>query len=719
MTRIADDPARLRLTTYLRRFRRRLLGLVLAERLLLLGCGGLVNLALALLAGERGFLQDAALSAVRVVMLVYWVGALVCLVGVWLGVRRLDLMEMARRIERRRPALQGRLTAAAWLLDAPASGAPDYMARRCLEDAAHAVGAVSPPSQPAAGDLRRRAVLAAVTLTGLVAAHLLAPQRLDAAWAALGGRSQSGAFVRSAGEEPPRLAGAEIDYVFPEYTGLQPRRSHGPGDLAALAGSVAQVRFRLIGHAHEVQAFTQDGDPLPASVSADGRRAQVEVALQRDGGYRVSLLSSDGEEWSRHLFRIRALPDAPPVVRITQPARDLEMIRPGGVLEVAGIASDEFSVAQVALRFLVTAGSGETYRFEEGVLPLALHQEAGQVHVRAELDIGALLGAEDDHGGVVSYHLEATDANRRSGPGVGLSETFLVRVAGDESVPLEMGGAMLPLENQRVSQRQILEETRRLHVRREQMDLKGFQSEARVLAEKESELRASFAGLSEQGGEWAHEEEEGGEGVLEIPGIDVHLHGSVALPYSPAVLEALNQAIGAMFQAELFLHLAETDKAMPYMLDVIRFLQEARKHDRLLFRALPVAVSLDPAARGAGELDDVENPPPAAQPEVVKDDRATLLQEVRHGVQSQQPVIPEQLQEWSHRAFALPDGMEAATALARAASNSATRGDDLRRAAGLLALLLQSPENSPAPTERASAPLADHYFASLAGGPPR
>ncbi len=171
-----------------------------------------------------------------------------------------------------------------------------------------------------------------------------------------------------------------------------------------------------------------------------------------------------------------------------------------------------------------------------------------------------------------------------------------------------------------------------------------------------------------------------------------------------------------MFEAELLLHLGETDNAMPAMLDVIRFLQEARKHDRLLFRALPVAVSLDPAARGAGELDEVESPPPAVRPEAVEDDRAALLQALRDAVQSLQPVAPEQLQEWSHRAFALPDGLEAATALARAASSSATRRDDLRRAAGLLALLLQGPENSTAAAGPAVEPLADHYFASLAGG---
>ncbi len=715
MKRAAEAAPQRRLSAYLGSFRRRLTWLVLAEQGLFLGCGGLALLALALLAGERGLLHGAALSAVRVVLLAYAAGALACLGAAGLGVRRQALTTLARRIERLRPALQGRLAAAAWLLSEAGSGAPHYMARRCVEDAAGALGTAPQPPQPAARNLRRRAVLAAATLTGLVAAHLVAPQRLDAAWAALGGRSGSSAAVMPADEDPPRLAGAEIRYVFPDYTDLQPSAAHGPGDLTALVGSVAQVRFRLIGHVHHVRAFTQDGGSLPAGVSADGRHAQVEVTLERDGGYGVSLLSSDGDEWSRHLFRIRAVPDASPVVRITRPGGDLEMIRPGGVLEVAGVASDDFAVAQVELRFLVTAGSGETYRFQEGVMPLTLRRDAGQVHVRAELDVGALLGGKNDHSGVVSYHLEATDRNRRSGPGTGLSETLLVRVPGDESVPLKMGGLVLPVQMELISQRQILEETRRLHARRAQMDGRDFQGEARILAEKESEFRASFAGLSEQGGEWDREEE-GGEGALQIPGIDMHLHGSEALPYSPAVLQALNQAIDAMFQAELFLHLGETDDAMPAMLDVIRLLQEARTHDRLLFRALPVAVSLDPAARGAGELDDVEGPPPVVRPAAVEDDRAALLQALRHAVQSLQPVAPEQLQEWSHRAFALPDGLEAASALARAASNPATRRDDLRRAAGLLALLLQGPENSPAVAGPAVEPLADHYFASLGRG---
>lgn len=714
MKRSAGEWAPLRLTAYLCSFRRRLIWWALGEQLLLLFCGGLALLAISLLAGDRGLLSGSAPTAVRVMMLCYSAAAVACLVGTIQEVKRQGLRELAGRVEPHWPALQGRLSAAAWLLEDPLSGTPEYLARRCVEDAAQALEAVPQPPAPMASKLRRRVALALLALLGLAGVHLLAPNRLGAAWAALSGTSGSGVFVQPAGQEPPRLAGAEILYVFPAYTALPSRVSHGPGDLVALTGSVAQVRFRLVGVAHEVRAFMQDGRPLRVSVSGDGRHAQVEVPLLRDGGYGVALLSSDTEAWSRHLFRVRALPDASPKVRITLPARDLEMARPGGVLTVAGVASDDFAVAHVDLRFLVTAGSGETYRFQEGVLPLSLRWDAGEAHVEATLDIGALFGVLDDHAGVVSYYLEASDTNQVSGPGIGLSETFLVRIAGDESVPPERGGRAGPRAAGRISQRQILEETRRLHSRQGQMDTKDFQRETRILAERESELRGSFAGLSEEGGEWGHGDE-GVEGAVTIPGIDVHLHGSMPLPYSPAVLQALNQAVRSMFQAELFLHLGDTEKAMSSMLEVIGFLQEARKYDRLLFRALPVAVSLDPAVRGVGDLEGVEDPPAFVRVKRVTDDGVPLLSALRHAVQSPSPVTPEQLQEWSHQAFALPDGMQAAVALAHAASSSETRQDDLRRAAALLALLLVGPENSASPAGPAVGLLADDYFVSLAG----
>ncbi len=722
--------AALQLRSSLRRYHRRLVGVAFLEDGLLVGAGAVGLLALVLVAGDQGLLRSGAARPTQ--WMLAWFASL-ALVALGVRVRasaRLDLVTVARSFEERRADLRGRLASAAWLLSGgeTAAAVPGYMRAACIRDAARAV-ATRPGAPPVPKRLaRRRAVLFATVVALMAAAHIVAPARIGASWAALGGAP---GWIPSSHEAPesvaPRLGGAEILYRFPGYTGRAVLLAHGPGDLEALAGTEALVRFRLLGRAEKARAFTREGSPLTATLTAQGRGLEVVVPLNHDSAYGVVLLSGNGREQSRKLFGIRALADEAPRVRLTEPAKDLLMARPGGLLELAGEAEDDFEVAGVRLRYLATSGSGESYRFAEGSVLPTLTRLEGKVFVEARLDVGLLLGGKDDHGGVLSYHLEAWDSNSRTGPSVGLSETFLVRVPGDDSAPLASGGIVLPPLAERISQRQLLEDTRRLHVRHADMTEKEFRLATQALAEKQHGLLTSFTGLVDEGGIGAAEDH-GPEGqvmgtnpnagsIREIEGVEIHLHTSEALPYAPDVLTALNQALGAMFEAELALRLADTATAMPHMQEAIRFLQEARRYDRLLFRALPVEVTLDPEARGAGDLEGLADLPLPQQPTLERGDLEALVQEIREALQSGKPTRDGQLPAWSHRAFALSGGTEAASLLARAAEASGSREDLLTRAAGLLALLLPVRESVPAVRRTLPEDLADRYFLSLGADP--
>ncbi len=193
--------------------------------------------------------------------------------------------------------------------------------------------------------------------------------------------------------------------------------------------------------------------------------------------------------------------------------------------------------------------------------------------------------------------------------------------------------------------------------------------------------------------------------------LPVHRHGAQPLPYPPRVLEILYVAIGGMFRAETALQQGNTGDAMQEMQRVIEELEKARGLDRLLFRALPVEVALDPGARGAGDLDQVEDPPPTAALSSAPDPAQVLLEEIRAALQSGDLPAVDRIRAWSHRAFAIPGGLEAAKLLGEAAVSAGR--EDLARAAMALGVIVEhdpwldvAPAGSP---DR----LADRYFDRL------
>lgn len=111
------------------------------------------------------------------------------------------------------------------------------------------------------------------------------------------------------------------------------------------------------------------------------------------------------------LRRIRALPDAPPSIEVTQPGRDIRA-RPTDVVPLEMVASDDFGVARVELVYHKLGGPEHRVPVPMGAI------RDGKVPARLAWALAPIQAKEFE---VVAYHAEARDANDVDGPGVGRS----------------------------------------------------------------------------------------------------------------------------------------------------------------------------------------------------------------------------------------------------------------------------------------------------------
>src|SRR5439155_6090737 len=81
------------------------------------------------------------------------------------------------------------------------------------------------------------------------------------------------------------------------------------------------------------------------------------LVLDRPGKYRIRFTSTAGEAYLDPVAHdVAVLPDLPPEVRLTRPAKDVSL-PVNGHLELLGEASDDIGVARLTLRLQVVGGA--------------------------------------------------------------------------------------------------------------------------------------------------------------------------------------------------------------------------------------------------------------------------------------------------------------------------------------------------------------------------
>ncbi|GAA0715807.1 hypothetical protein [Dokdonella soli] len=431
------------------------------------------------------------------------------------------------------------------------------------------------------------------------------------------------------------IAHAELAIEAPAYTRV-PARSEAALETKAPEGAHLRWRLRF--------------DPLPQAVTLqfhDGSR----VALVSDGadwiGERVLTTSSlyrialDGVPAlaDDRLYRLDAIADQPPEIRVIQPAKTLTLLEAQQkTWDLAFEASDDYAIARADLSITLAQGTGENIAFKEKTVALtpaltppsapqtvppspAMRERDGReppvtVRYSYRLDLAALgLSMGDD----VIVRIAVGD-NREPTPNTTRSASFILRWpvdASSESAGLE-GIVQKTMPAYFRSQRQIIIDSEALLADKPSLDdtkflarsdalgvdqkilrlrygqFLGEESETHAEQMQESPHAAHDAGRPTQADALAaaHEAQErelptststkfGEEGNTLAEYGHVHDIAEAATLLDPDTKATLKSALAEMWQAELHLRQGRPDEALPYEHRALEFIKQVQQSTRI------------------------------------------------------------------------------------------------------------------------------------------
>jgi hypothetical protein len=541
---------------------------------------GLLAAALARLAGGDG----------QSVLMVAAVTAALVAIGAAGAVLLATRVHVASLVEHRAPASRNLVFTAAELIAGQHRTSPPVSSRVLADASAFASRLDLSQIIPARGAVASAAIAAILWISTSAV--------LAGGWwtrtSAAGPSSASAATV----------SGIDVTITPPGYTGRPVERLHDPVRITAFAGSRLDVTVIADAAAVTVETI----DRTQALGQQDGRAFVVTLLADADGFLAFAPTAANGSAGARRLIGLSVTPDRPPAVRITDPGKDMLLTSGVRTLSVGVEADDDLALASLKLRYTRVAGSGETFTFTEGDVPVVVAQTNDRAWTaRASWPLGALALEPGD---MLIYRGVATD--RRPGAPAAESNAFIVEIAAPGAVPSEGFGIDDRQDKYAISQQMVILNTERLLARRPSMTPADYQREAEGIAAEQRQVRAEFVFM--MGGELAdfgldsttlnEEVEAAGESDLAA--------GRMANQGRADLI----RAIRSMSRAAARLADPDLARALPIEKEALTFLQRAFSRSRYILRTLSERERLDLSRRLTGTLAalDRETRPAALPP---------------------------------------------------------------------------------------------------------
>jgi hypothetical protein len=196
----------------------------------------------------------------------------------------------------------------------------------------------------------------------------------------------------------PYVHQIDLEYSFPEYTGLSPQRVEDGGDVAALRGTKVKVLVHPTVQVPGGSLRIEGAEPIPLE-PGDAGTLSATLVVDANGFYRIELQGFDGNSRPASPdYAIEVLQDQPPSVSITKPGRD-QKASPIEEVFAEVKAEDDYGLSKVELVYSVNGS-------EEKVVPL---YRGGQ---KKDMVAGHTFFLEDydlSPGDFISYFARATD----------------------------------------------------------------------------------------------------------------------------------------------------------------------------------------------------------------------------------------------------------------------------------------------------------------------
>lgn len=372
------------------------------------------------------------------------------------------------------------------------------------------------------------------------------------------------AGVRSASHklnvvEVPYAKKIDLEYTFPAYTGLEPRKIEDGGDIAVLKGTDVKLTITPTMATKGGHVVLGEKETVPLSVNADGTLA-AHFTAQHDGFYRIELDSPKGERLTASpQYTVDLLSDQAPTVKLSKPGRDTD-VTPVEEFFVEAKADDDYAVKNLQLAYSINGGPEKTISLFNGTKQTA-EVTAGHTFYMEELGVKA--------GDSVSYYAKATDNDAVDGSKATTSDIYFLRIRPFDknfkpATSMSGGGGGGGGAGQEVGalsqqQRQIISGTFNIQRDRKTMTAAKFREGVVVLTLAQSKLRDQVNGLVER----------------------MNSRLVVSDPSFKKIAEVLPKAAEQMTAAEKKLQAQSPDGAMMPENMALQFLQQAEEEFEL------------------------------------------------------------------------------------------------------------------------------------------
>ena len=416
------------MTSELQRIRQTLDALVRRERGLLLlrvvlRAMFLGALSSGLITAAAAFRWDRGAAVAALVTLVGvggWAAMVLPLVGHWR--RAGDRLGQARRVEALYPELRGRLLASVEQMNRP-----DVRSSAAIASISSQRELVT-TSQLQRGRVHsRRQLLPLFSMSAfgaflsLVFALLAPGGPLGTARWWLEGSVASAAVEathRDADGPHARVGDLVLRYVYPEYTGLEPREiANGTGEAHGPPGTVVEVSARSAEAIETGALVAYEDAPLEVEVGEDGRTVRGAFTIQVAEGTWHFVTYREGQALESRRFKIVPEADLPPEVQIEVESATLE-VAADEAIPMTWRARDDYGVRRVVMEVNGKA-TGEAL-----ATPLDRIAEVNGAATRRPVDLGLHAG---DHAKLV---IAAWDNDAVSGSKAGRSRVIDIVVLG-------------------------------------------------------------------------------------------------------------------------------------------------------------------------------------------------------------------------------------------------------------------------------------------------
>jgi hypothetical protein len=446
---------------------------------------------------------------------------------------------------------------------------------------------------------------------------------------------QSGVAATSA--HATEIDRIRLDIAAPDYTRLA---AHSVATLETRVPEGSRIDWRLHFVPQPTAATLNFHDGSHVELQRDGDDWIGARTLTASALYRIALDGGPPLADDR-LYRLDAIADQPPDVRVIQPEKSLTLLA-GGQREwdLAFEANDDYGIAAASLTITLAQGNGENIKFKEQTLALAgedvdASNPGRHQRYRHRLDLGALgIEKSDD----VIVRLAISD-NRQPQANTTKSASFILRwppESASDSVGME-GLVERTMPAYFRSQRQIIIDTEALVADRPTLkddallarsdgigvdqkilrlrygqflgEESETRSEAESPAEKKPAANAADAGradaLTKREAEHKHfinVEKFGDAGAVTAEYGHVHDVAEAATLIDPETKAILKAALNEMWDAELHLRQGRPGEALPFENKALGYIKQVQQSSRIYLARVGLELpAVDESRRLSGD----------------------------------------------------------------------------------------------------------------------